>query len=50
MPLGDWNLESGRRDTERERERAPDRFLLDSLCVCVCLCGEDVGAASDRVC
>jgi hypothetical protein len=50
VPLGDWNLESGRRDTERERERAPDRFLLDSLCVCVCLCGEDVGAASDRVC
>lgn len=36
MPLGDWNLESGRRETDRQT----DRFLLDSLClyVCVCVC------------
>lgn len=40
MPLGDWNLESG----GRERERHVSFGFI------VCVCGEDFGAASDRVC
>jgi hypothetical protein len=47
VPLGDWNLESGRREREREREIS-FRFIV-FVCVCMCVCGENFGAASDRV-
>jgi hypothetical protein len=48
VPLGDWNLESGRRERERESDRQISfRF---SVCVSLCVCGEDFGAASHRVC